>query len=82
LPDRKTKKFALVPIFKNHLKKGLAINMFVLLLLVAAITVVNLAIAGTKVKDEYEEFLKIYYAWRDAGRPEGEYVRWRNVKGR
>ena len=35
-----------------------------------------------KVKDEYEEFLKIYYAWRDAGRPEGEYIRWRNVKGR
>ena len=56
LPDRKTKKFALVPIFKNHLKKGLAINMFVLLLLVAAITVVNLAIAGTKVKDEYDYF--------------------------
>ena len=56
LPERKTKKFALVPIFKNHLKKGLAINMFVLLLLVAAITVVNLAIAGTKVKDEYDYF--------------------------
>lgn len=56
LPERKTKKFALVPIFKNHLKKGLAINLFVLLLLVAAITVVNLAVAGTKVKNEYDYF--------------------------
>ena len=35
-----------------------------------------------KIKDEYEEFLKIYYAWIKAGSPEGEYVRWRNVKGR
>ncbi|MBO4961000.1 MAG: hypothetical protein J6C80_02025 [Flavobacteriales bacterium] len=35
-----------------------------------------------KIKDEYEEFLKIYHAWIKAGSPEGEYVRWRNVKGR
>ena len=35
-----------------------------------------------KIKDKYEEFLKIYHTWRDNGRPEGEYVRWRNVKGR
>ena len=33
LPERKTKKFALVPIFKNHLKKGLTINIFIMLLL-------------------------------------------------
>ena len=56
LPDRKTKKLALLPIFKNHLKKGLAINLFVTLLLVAAITVTNLAMAGTKVKNEYDYF--------------------------
>ena len=35
-----------------------------------------------KIKDEYEEFLKIYHAWIKAGSPEGEYIRWRNVKGR
>ena len=35
-----------------------------------------------KIKDEYEEFLKIYHAWIKAGSPEGKYVRWRNVKGR
>ena len=35
-----------------------------------------------KIKDEYEEFLKIYYAWIKAGSPEGKYVRWKNVKGR
>ena len=56
LPERKTKKLALLPIFKNHLKKGLAINLFVTLLLVAAITVTNLAMAGTKVKNEYDYF--------------------------
>jgi len=56
LPERKTKKMALLPIFKNHLKKGLAINLFVILLLVAAITVTNLAMAGTKVKNEYDYF--------------------------
>ena len=56
LPERKTKKLALLPIFKNHLKKGLAINMFVTLLLIAAITVTNLAMAGTKVKNEYDYF--------------------------
>ena len=56
LPTRKTKKFALLPIFKNHLKKGLAINLFITLLLVAAITVTNLAMAGTKVKNEYDYF--------------------------
>ena len=56
LPERKTKKLALLPIFKNHLKKGLAINLFVSLLLVAAITVTNLAIAGTKVKNEYDYY--------------------------
>ena len=32
LPERKTKKFALMPILFNHLKKGLAINLFVMLL--------------------------------------------------
>ena len=31
-----------------------------------------------KIKDEYEEFLKIYREWRDAGRPEGEYIRREN----
>lgn len=56
LPPRKTKKFALVPIFKNHLKKGLIINLFITLLLVAAITVTSLAIAGTKVKNEYDYY--------------------------
>ena len=56
LPQRKTKKLALLPIFKNHLKKGLAINMFITLLLIAAITVTNLAMAGTKVKNEYDYF--------------------------
>ena len=35
-----------------------------------------------KIKDEYEEFLKIYYAWIKAGSPQGKYVRWKNVKGR
>ena len=35
-----------------------------------------------KIKDEYEEFLKIYYAWINAGSPQGKYVRWKNVKGR
>lgn len=56
LPPRKTKKFALVPIFKNHLKKGLIINLFIMLLLTAAIVVTSLAIAGTKVKNEYDYY--------------------------
>ena len=56
LPQRKTKKFALVPIFKNHLKKGFAINLFTTLLLMVVITIVNLAIAGTKVKNEYDYY--------------------------
>jgi hypothetical protein len=30
-----------------------------------------------KIKDEYEEFLKIYYAWINAGKPDGEYVKWK-----
>lgn len=56
LPVKKTKKFALVPIFKNHLKKGLLINLFIILLLTAAISVTSLAQAGTKVKDEYDYY--------------------------
>lgn len=56
LPERKTKKFALVPIFKNHLKKGFTINIFLILLLIAAITVANIAVAGIKVKDEYDYY--------------------------
>lgn len=56
LPDRKTKKLALLPIFKNHLKKGMAINLFTMLLLMAAITITNLAMAGIKVKNEYDYF--------------------------
>ena len=56
LPVRKTKKLALIPIFKNHLKKGMIINLFISLLLVAAITVTNLALAGIKVKNEYDYF--------------------------
>lgn len=56
LPERKTKKFALMPILFNHLKKGLAINLFVMLLFMAAITVTNLAVAGIKVKNEYDNF--------------------------
>lgn len=56
LPARKTKKFALTPIFKNNIKKGMAINIFVLLLLVAGITVTNLARAGINVKNEYDYF--------------------------
>ena len=35
-----------------------------------------------KVKDEFEVFYKKYEAWEKAGSPQGEYVRWRNVKGR
>ena len=30
-----------------------------------------------KIKDEYEEFLKIYHAWINAGKPDGEYVKWK-----
>lgn len=30
-----------------------------------------------KIKDEHEEFLKIYYAWINAGKPDGEYVKWK-----
>ncbi len=56
LPERKTKKFALVPIFKNHLKKGLTINIFIMLLLIVGITITNLALAGIKVKNEYDYF--------------------------
>lgn len=56
LPERKTKKLALVPIFKNHLKKGMIINLFIMLLLVAALTVTNLALGGIKVKNEYDYF--------------------------
>ena len=33
-----------------------------------------------KINDEYEEFLKIYYAWIKAGSPEGKYVRWKNTR--
>ena len=33
-----------------------------------------------KVKDEYEEFLKIYREWVKKGSPEGEYVRWKNTR--
>ena len=56
LPARKTKKFALVPIFKNNLKKGMTINLFASILLMAAITITNLAMAGIKVKNEYDYF--------------------------
>ena len=56
LPARKTKKLALVPIFKNHLKKGMTINLFASILLIAAITITNLAMAGIKVKNEYDYF--------------------------
>ncbi len=56
LPPRKTKKFALMPIFFNHLKKGLAINLFVILLLMAAIVITNLAVAGISVKNEYDTY--------------------------
>ena len=56
LPARKTKKFALLPIFKNHLKKGMTINLFTSILLIAAITITNLAMAGIKVKNEYDYF--------------------------
>lgn len=56
LPDRKTKKFALMPIFRNHLKKGMTINIFIILLLIVALSVTNLAIAGKKVKDEYDYY--------------------------
>ena len=56
LPERKTKKFALVPIFKNHLKKGLTINIFIMLLLIVGITITNLALAGIKVKNEYDYY--------------------------
>lgn len=56
LPKRKTKSFALMPILFNNLKKGLAINIFVILLFMAAITVTNIAVAGIKVKDEYDTY--------------------------
>ena len=56
LPKRKTKKLALLPIFKNHLKKGMTINLFTSILLIAAITITNLAMAGIKVKNEYDYF--------------------------
>ena len=56
LPKRKTKKLSLLPIFKNHLKKGMTINLFTSILLIAAITITNLAMAGIKVKNEYDYF--------------------------
>lgn len=56
LPPRKTKKFALLPIFFNHLKKGLVINLFVILLFMAAIVLTNLAVTGISVKNEYDTF--------------------------
>ena len=33
-----------------------------------------------KIKDEYEEFLKIYHAWINAGKPDGEYVKWKKYQ--
>lgn len=56
LPKRKTKTFALMPILMNNLKKGLIINIFVMLLFMASITVTNLAIAGINVKEEYDTY--------------------------
>ena len=56
LPKRKTKKIALFPIFKHLLKKGMTINLFATILLIAAITITNLAMAGIKVKNEYDYF--------------------------
>lgn len=56
LPKRKTKTFALMPILMNNLKKGLIINLFVMLLFMASITVTNLAIAGINVKEEYDTY--------------------------
>ncbi len=56
LPVRKTKKFALVPIFFHSLKKGLAINLFIMLLMIAALTITNLAIEQAIVKAEYDYF--------------------------
>ncbi len=56
LPQRKTKKFALLPIFFHQLKRGLVINLFIVLLLTLAMTVMNLAREQQLVKDEYDYY--------------------------
>lgn len=56
LKEKKSKSFSMMPIFKHNLKKGMVINLFVIILLVAALVITNLAIEQSKVKEEYDNF--------------------------
>lgn len=56
LKEKKSKPFSMMPIFKHNLKKGMVINLFVIVLLIAAMVITNLAIEQAKVKEEYDNF--------------------------
>ncbi len=56
LNPKSSKRFAMLPIFKYNLKQGLIINLFVIILLIAALCITNIAIEGKNVKDEYDKF--------------------------
>ena len=56
LKKKESKSFSMMPIFKHNLKKGMVINLFVIVLLVASLVITNLAIEQAKVKEEYDNF--------------------------
>ena len=56
LKKKESKSFSMMPIFKHNLKKGMVINLFVTILLVASLVITNLAIEQAKVKEEYDNF--------------------------
>ena len=56
LEERKSKPFSLMPIFRHHLKTGLVINLFVMILLIVGLSITNIAIEQKKIKKEYDNF--------------------------
>ena len=56
LCKKRSRLFSLLPIFRYNLKKGMTINLFVTILLVAAMVITNLAIEQAKLRDEYNNF--------------------------
>ena len=56
LEEKKSKTFSLMPILRHHLKTGLIINLFVMILLIVGLAITNIAIEQKKVKKEYDNF--------------------------
>ena len=56
LEKKKSKTFALMPIFRHNLKTGLIINLFVSILLIVGLSITSIAIEQKKIKKEYDTF--------------------------